>query len=85
MKCICAGGKLAVKEAATASKRVLNELNMLSGTKVRIISTLVEGWTSCVETQPPSTWQNLRWRLFLKQVFWRENPVSVVSRVYDDE
>ena len=42
MKCICAGGKLAVKEAATASKRVVNELNILSGTKVIIISTLVE-------------------------------------------
>ena len=74
-----------MKEAAAASKRVVNELNILSGTEARIISTLVGGCASCMETQPPSTWHNLRWRLFLKQVFWREDPVSVVSRVYDSE
>jgi hypothetical protein len=38
----CAGGKLAVREAATASKRVENELDILSWEWAKIISTLVE-------------------------------------------
>jgi hypothetical protein len=43
VKWICAGGKLAVKDAAPASKRVEKELNILSGKEARIISTLGEG------------------------------------------
>ena len=60
---------------------------MFSGTKVRIISTLVERWASWMAAaQLPSTWQEiLRWRKFLKRLFWRENQVFVDNRVYVGE
>ena len=66
---------------------MINGLSMFSGTKVRIISTLVERWASWMAAaQLPSTWQEiLRWRKILKQAFWGENPVSETSKVFGGE